>query len=200
MKGFASVTAPFDGIVTAREIDVGRLISAGNGSLTSKEMFRVAQITPMRIFVNVPQAYSSEIFDGQTAELRVQERPGKVYPAKVSHSSHEIDMGSRSMLSILTTPNEKGELLPGMYAQVRFTMANAKPLLRVAGDTVMTTKAGPRVAVVDDAHVVHFRAVVLGQDLGSEVEIVSGLHEGDMVVSNPADSVQEGAVVEVRAR
>jgi len=200
MQKFSTVLAPFDGIVTAREVDVGWLISAGSGSLTSKEMFRVAKVTPMRIFVNVPQAYSGMIFDGQTAELRVQERPGTVFPARVSHSSHEIETGSRSMLSILVTPNERGELLPGMYAQVRFNLSNAKPLLRIPGDTVMTTKNGPRVAVVGGDQVVHFKSVALGQDFGSEVEVVSGLHEGDVVVSNPGDFVQDGVAVDTRER
>jgi len=199
MKGFASVTAPFDGIVTARNVDIGTLINAGNTS-ASKEMFRVAKITPLRIFVNVPQAYVQEIHSGQTAELRVQERPGQIFAARITNISDSLDAASRAMLVILETPNPTGALYPGMYAQVHIAAANSKPLLRVPGDTVMITTNGPRLAIVGAGNVVHFRSVTLGEDLGSEVEILSGLNPGELVISNPSDTVQEGAIVEVRAR
>ena len=199
MKGFASVAAPFDGIVTARNVDIGTLINAGNAGV-SKEMFRVARITPLRIFVNVPQTYVEEIHNGQTAELRVQERPGQIFPARITNISNSLDATSRAMLVILETPNPTGALYPGMYAQVLFAAAKSKPRLRVPGDTVMLTPNGPRLAVVGADHVVHFRNVTLGEDLGSEVEILSGLQPGELVVSNPSDSVQEGVSVEVRNR
>jgi RND family efflux transporter MFP subunit len=199
MKGFASVTAPFDGIVTERLIDVGTLINSGNDGI-SKEMFRVAKLTPLRIFVNVPQSYVQEIHPGQTAQLRVQELPNQIFPAQVVRISNSLDMASRAMLAILMTPNTAGTLYPGMYVQVHFAAGKGKPLLRVPGDTVMVTKNGPRVAIVGADNVVHFRPVKIGEDLGSEVEIISGLREGELVISNPADVVQEGAVVEVRRR
>jgi len=199
MKGFASVAAPFDGIVTARNVDIGTLINAGNTS-ASKEMFRVAKITPLRIFVNVPQTYVQEIHDGQLAELRVQERPGQIFPARVTNISNALDAASRAMLVILETPNPTGALYPGMYAQIRFAASKSTPRLRVPGDTVMLTPNGPRLAVVGADRVVHFRSVTLGEDLGSEVEILSGLQPGELVVSNPSDSVQEGATVEIRTR
>jgi RND family efflux transporter MFP subunit len=199
MKGFASVAAPFDGIVTTRNVDIGTLINAGNAGV-SKEMFRVARITPLRIFVNVPQTYVEEIHNGQAAELRVQERPGQIFPARITNISNSLDATSRAMLVILETPNPTGALYPGMYAQVRFAGAKLRPLLRVPGDTVMLTTDGPRLAVVGADHVVHFRSVTLGEDLGAEVEILSGLRPGELVISNPADSVQEGATVEVRTR
>ena len=199
MKGFARVTAPFDGIVTQRNVDVGTLINAGNGGAT-REMFRMAQIQPMRIFVNVPQTYVAEIRNGQSAELRVQERPGEVFPAHVSNVSGALDTNSRSMLVILETPNRDARLLPGMYAQVRFTTTRSAPVLRVPGDALIMGKAGPRVAIVGPDHVVHIRKVTVGQDLGAEVEVTSGLSEGEMVISHPADAVTEGAGVEVQGR
>jgi multidrug efflux pump subunit AcrA (membrane-fusion protein) len=104
------------------------------------------------------------------------------------------------MLAILMTPNTAGTLYPGMYVQVHFAAGKGAPLLRVPGDTVMVTKSGPRVAVVGADNIVHFRPVKLGEDLGSEVEIVSGLHEGELVISNPGDTVQEGVTAEVRRR
>ena len=124
-KAFAHVTAPFDGIVTARLMDVGTLVNAGNSG-ANHEIFRVADLNTMRIFVNVPQTWVSAIHDGQKAELRVQELPGKVFQATVAHTTHEVDTTSRSMLAVLRTPNPGHKLLPGMYAQVRF--ATSRPV------------------------------------------------------------------------
>lgn len=194
LKSFSRITAPFDGVVTARDVDIGTLINAG-----SKELFRVARIDPIRIFVNVPQAYVAAVTEGQAAELRVQERPGQVWTAKVTGISNSLDTTSRAMLAILQTPNPGGTLYPGMYAQVRFHLAQSKPALRIAGDALILGKAGPRVAVAE-AGIVHYRGVTLGQDLGSEVEITSGLNAGDLVISNPTDAVTEGAAVEIHKR
>lgn len=199
LQAFSHVTAPFDGIVTARNVDVGTLINAGNGG-ASKEMFRVARIQPLRIFVNVPQTYVEEMRNGQSAELRVQERQGQVFPAHVTNISSSLDANSRSMLVILETPNPGALLFPGMYAQVRFAGSRPRPTLRVPGDSVLMDKNGARVAVVGPDHVVHFRSVVIGQDLGSEIEVISGIAAGELVISNPSDAVQENAVVDVRAR
>jgi RND family efflux transporter MFP subunit len=195
LKSFARVTAPFDGVVTARNVDIGTLITAG-----SKEMFRVAQIQPMRIFVNVPQTNVASIHQGDSAELRVQEKPGQVFPAKVTGISTALDATSRAMLVILQTPNTGAVLYPGMYAQVRFAPAQGRPALRIPGDTLIMSKDGPRVAVVGTDHLIHFRSIAVAQDLGSEVEVSSGLSAGDMVVSNPSDAVRENAAVEVRSR
>jgi RND family efflux transporter MFP subunit len=199
LKAFARVTAPFDGVVTARNVDVGVLINSGNGG-ASKEMFRVAQIQPLRIFVNVPQTYVAQIHPGGSAELRVQERPGQVFPAHVKSISTSLDTASRAMLAILVTPNSDATLYPGMYAQVRFSAANAKPILRIPGDAVVLGTAGPRVATVGPDHIVHFKSITIGQDLGTEVEVTSGLAAGTLVISNPTDAVQENVVVEVRNR
>jgi RND family efflux transporter MFP subunit len=199
MKVFARVTAPFDGIVTARNVDVGTLINAGNGG-ASKEMFRVARIQPLRIFVNVPQAYVADMHNGQAAELRVQERPGQVFPARVTNISDSLDANSRAMLVILETPNPGAALYPGMYAQVRFTALHLTPELRVSGDAVLLTKNGPRVATVGPDHQVHFKNITIGQDLGMEVVVASGLTEGELVISNPTDAVHENVVVDVRQK
>ena len=199
MKGFARVTAPFDGVVTARNVDVGTLINAGNGG-AAREMFRVAQIQPLRVFVNVPQTYVEQVQSGQTAEIRVQEKPGQVFPARVTNISQSLDTNSRAMLVILETPNAGDVLFPGMYAQVRFISPRTKRALRVPGDTIVLAKTGPRVAVVGPDRVVHFHNVTLGEDLGSEVEVTSGIAEGDLLVSNPSDAVQDGVAVEIKAK
>jgi RND family efflux transporter MFP subunit len=195
LKAFARVTAPFDGVVTARDVDIGTLINAG-----SKELFRVAKIDPIRVFVNVPQTYAGGIATGQSAEVRVEERPGQVWAARVTGISNSLDTNSRAMLVILETPNPGGTLYPGTYAQVRFATARARQALHIPGDALVLGTAGPRVAVVGEDGIVHFRAVAIGQDLGSEIEITSGLNAGDLVISNPTDAVSEGAAVEVRRR
>jgi RND family efflux transporter MFP subunit len=195
LKSFSRITAPFDGVITARDVDVGTLINAG-----TKELFKVAQIDPIRIFVNVPQAYVASIAQGQTAEVRVQERPGQVWHAQVTGISPTLDPNSRAMLAILRAANPEGTLYPGMYAQVRLHVAQGKAALRIPGDALVLGKTGARVAVAGDDHLVHFRPVTIGQDLGAEVEVTSGLHEGELVVSNPTDAVTEGAAVEIRKR
>jgi RND family efflux transporter MFP subunit len=197
MKSFARVTAPFDGMITARLVDIGTLINSGNGGST-KEMFRVAQIGTMRIFVNVPQTYVSSIKSGEPAELRVQELPGQVFQAVVSRFTHEVDASSRSMLAILQVPNPRGILLPGMYAQVRFTTARTTPAVLIPGDALVLGSKGPRVATVDAGNLVRFREIRLGNDNGSEVEVLSGLSPGDLVIMNPTDAVRDGVQVEAR--
>lgn len=197
MKAYSRVTAPFDGIITARNVDIGTLINSGNGG-AAKEMFRIAEIATMRIFVNVPQSYVGAIHDGERGELRVQELPGCVFQAVVSRFTHEVDTGSRSMLAILLVPNPQEVLLPGMYAQVRFSTSRANSALLIPGDALITGSKGTRVAAVDAENRVHFRDVRVGIDYGTEVEILSGLAAGDLVVMNPTDSVREDARVEVR--
>ena len=197
LKQFAQVTAPFDGVVTSRTTDVGSLINSGNGG-PSKEMFRVAQIDVIRVFVNVPQADVNLIRPGQAAEMRVQERPGMMFPATVSSFANSLDTNSRAMLVICRVDNAKRLLFPGMFAQVKFATLRERSTIVIPGDTVMMSKSGPRVALVDAGNVVHFRNIVIGTDLGSEVEVASGLAAGDLVVSNPTDAIAEGATVEVR--
>ena len=197
MKAFSRVTAPFDGMVTARNVDVGTLINAGNDGI-SKAMFSVAQTGTMRVFVNVPQAYAGSIRAGMAAELRVQELPGQVFHANVARFTHEVDAGSRSMLAILLIPNPRGTLLPGMYGQVRFPGAkSASGAVTIPGDALVLSSQGPRVAVVDADSRVHFRTVKIGTDFGNEVEITSGLAAGEVVIMNPADAAKDGALVEV---
>lgn len=196
MKSFARVTAPFDGLITARLVDVGTLINSGNAG-ASKEMFRVAQIDTMRVFVNVPQTYVGSIQSGQAAELRVQELPGQLFQAKVSRFTHEVDAASRTMLAVLQVPNPRGTLLPGMYAQLRFATARTTSAVLIPGDAMVLGSKGPRVATVDAENRVHFREIRIGNDTGSEVEVLSGLSPGDLVVMNPTDAVRDGVQVQV---
>jgi RND family efflux transporter MFP subunit len=197
MKSFAHVTAPFDGIVTYRVMDVGTLVNSGNGG-ANHEIFRVADINTMRIFVNVPQTWVGAIHNGQTAELRVQELPDKVFSAVVAHSSHEVETSSRSMLVILRTPNPQHQLLPGMYAQVRFATSRAVSTLLIPGDALLNGKQGTRVATVGQDGKVHFASVRVGNDFGNEIEILDGLAPGTPVIMNPTDAVREGTEVDAQ--
>ena len=197
IKAFARVTAPFDGIVTARNVDIGTLINSGNGG-PAREMFRVAEVGTIRVFVNVPQAYVGSIRTGQKVELRIQELPGHVFTANLERFTHAVDASSRSMLAILLVPNPRGILLPGMYAQVRFAATRSTPAVLIPGDALLVGTKGTRVASVDAENRVRFRNIQVGIDYGNEVEVLAGLEPGDLVVMNPTDAVREGVRVDVR--
>ena len=197
LKSFSKVTAPFDGIITSRNMDIGTLVNAGNGG-PNREIFRVAQIQRMRIFVNVPQTYASLIRTGQQAELRVQELHSQMFPATVARTTSSVDANSRTMLAILETPNPKGVLLPGMYAQVKFSFPGSKTALLVPGDALLLGREGPRVAVAGPDHVLHMRSIHIVHDYGADLEVDSGVADGDLVVLNPNDRVRENVRVEPR--
>ncbi len=197
MKAFARITAPYDGVITSRNVDPGWLINSGNGG-AARELFHIAQIQVLRIFVNVPQTNVASMHPGQTAELRVEELPGQVFSARVTRIANALDANSRAMLTVLEVPNPSGVLMPGMYAQVRFSTGRAEAAVLVPGDTLILGRQGPRVAVVGSDHRIHLRQIRIGQDLGSEIEVVSGLSAGEMVVANPSDAVRENALVDVR--
>src|SRR5450755_267863 len=197
MKAFARITAPFAGVITARNVDIGTLVNSGNGG-PARELFHIAQIQVLRIFVNVPQTNVASMHPGQTAELRVQELPGQVFAAHVTRIANALDATSRAMLTVLEVPNPRGVLMPGMYAQVRFSTGRAEAAVIVPGDVLILGRQGPRVAVVAPDHHIHLRSIRIGQDLGSEIEVVSGLSAGEVVVANPSDAVRENALVEVR--
>jgi RND family efflux transporter MFP subunit len=200
LKAFARVIAPFDGVVTSRNMsmDPGTLINSGNGGPT-REMFRIAQVETMRIFVNVPQAYAPLVHDGLRAELRVQELPGQVFSAFVKRTARSVDANARTMLAILETPNPRASLLPGMYSQVKFSFPGDKSGLLVPGDALLLGREGPRVAVVAPDHIIHMRRVHIAHDFGADLDIDSGLAAGELVVLNPTDQVRDNVRVEVRA-
>lgn len=197
MKGFARITAPYDGVITSRNVDPGWLVNSGNGG-PARELFHIAQIQVLRIFVSVPQTYVGSIHPGQTAEVRVQELPGQIFSARVTRIANALDTGSRAMLTVLEVPNPRGVLMPGMYTQVRFATGRAEAAVIVPGGVLILGREGPRVAVVGPDHRVHLRPIRIGQDRGAELEVVSGLSAGETVVANPSDSVRENAAVAVR--
>ena len=196
MKSFNRLVAPFDGVITFRSVqsDLGTLITAGNTS-SSREIMRVAQIDVLRVFVSIPQTYAGMIHDGIPADLTIDEIPGRAFHTSVAGITHSVDSNSRTMLAVLMVQNPKEELLPGMYAKARFSLPHTVKVLMLPADALMLPTEGPRVAVVGEDHRVHFQQVTLGRDYGAEVEIQSGLSEGDLVVLSPSDAIREGVTV-----
>ena len=193
MKAFASVTAPFDGTITARLTDVGQLITAGSGH----ELFRLAQTHPLRVYVRVPQTMSRAIAPGQTAELILDQMPGGKIPARVVRTAGAIDPGSRTLLTELQVDNANGAILAGSYAQVRFSDSVAAPTLTLPANTLLFRAEGMCVGVVNADNKVEVRTVKLGRDFGQTVEILEGAGAGDRVIMNPPDSLASGLSVRV---
>jgi RND family efflux transporter MFP subunit len=191
VQGYRVVKAPFDGIVTLRNVDVGALVNSGNTLL-----FRVAQTGRLRTYVNVPQTNASSIRIGQLASLSVSTLPGRHFPGAVARTAKALDPASRTMLVEVQVPNPDGALLPGMYAQVDLNSARPNPPLLIPGDALIVRANGTEVALVRSDHTVHLQQIQIGRDYGDRLEIVSGLAVGDMLIANPGDAVVEGAKVE----
>jgi RND family efflux transporter MFP subunit len=197
MRSFERVVAPFDGIVTARNVDPGALITAGSAS-DKRELFRMAKTGELRIFVNVPQSYSVAIHPGQTAVIRVNEFQGKQFPGKIVRTSDSLDPSSRTLLTEIHIPNADHMLRPGMFASVRFTLdRTAKTIIAPAGIMLFRTD-GPHIALVTADQKLHFEKVVPGRDFGSTIELLAGANEGDRAVLNPTDDLSEGMKVDVK--
>ena len=194
MKSFSKLTAPFDGVITYRNPDIGTLITAGANN--QKEVFRVSDISKIRIFVNIPQAYVASVKPGTPAIVHVEDI-NKDYRLKVGGIANALDMNSRTMLAVLRVPNEGGPLMPGMFSRVKMMLPNAPSVMAVPADAVVSRNEGQMVAVVGPDQRVHFRKVVVARDTGSNVEVTAGLSVGDRVVLNPTDEVREGAQVDV---
>lgn len=201
LKIYTKLLAPFDGIVTYRspQSDPGTLISAGN-TTQSRELIKVSEIDTLRIFVNVPQSYSTLIHAGQKADLIVDEFPGRTFSATVRGTTNSVDPSTRALLAVLLVDNRKGELLPGMYSKVRFALPHMVSVMMLPADALMLKTDGPHAAVVGADHKIHLHKLVLGRDFGAELEVNSGLEEGDAVVLNPNDTIREGVVVDARDR
>jgi multidrug efflux pump subunit AcrA (membrane-fusion protein) len=212
LQDYKMIRAPFSGVVTARNVDVGALISAsgaGQGASpmspgglqtsSGNEIFRVAQIGTIRILINVPQANAPGIHVGMPAELTVNEFPDRKFAGKVTRTANELDPNVRTLLVEVQVANQDGKLLPGMYAQIRFQSHRDKPPLLVPGDTLIAGNAGLEVAVLGDApdgaKKIHLQPVQIGRDFGTETEVLSGLAGDELLVVNPGDVVREGALV-----
>jgi len=196
MEAFKHVYAPFSGVLTKRNIDVGALINAGNAG-PDKELFDVAQVDPLRVYVNVPQTYSPAIKIGMKAFLEQGEYAGQQFEGQVVRTSESIDPTTRTLLAEIDVPNHNGKILPGAYAQVHFAAKINAPRLTVPINTLLFRAEGPRAAVVGSDNKVQLRPIGIGRDYGSAVEVVSGLQASDQIIVNPADSLEDGQQVNV---
>jgi len=196
LAGFERIVAPFDGVVTARNTDIGQLIAAGNN--TGPELFRVADMSRLRLYVHVPQVYAAALRRGVTADLELPDRPGKTFTATVDSTSSAIDMSSRTLLVQLIVANPNDELLPGAYAEVRFKLpSDLGASYKLPANVLLFRGDGMNVATVDGKGHVVMKPVTVGRDYGSDVEIVRGLSANDEVILSPPDSLTAGAVVQV---
>jgi RND family efflux transporter MFP subunit len=192
VAGFARITAPFAGTITVRRLDVGELITAGEG----QELFRLAQTDKLRVFVRVPQNYARGTIVGQTADLLLPEMPGRKFEAKVVRTAGALDAATRTLLTELEVDNAKGEILAGSYAQVRLAEARPEAALTLPSNTIIFRSEGPQIAVVVNGHV-SLRPAKLGRDFGSAVELQGGVEPSDQVIANPSDALTEGVAVRV---
>ena len=199
MANFKNITAPFDGVVTARETDVGALINAGSGTGggSGPELFRVADIHMMRIYVQVPQQLSAGIKAGLNAELHLPQYPNKTFKGAVATTSSAINPNARTLLVELHADNPDGELQPGAYVQVDFELPSDPDIVRIPTSALVFREQGMEVAAIDANSTIELRPIKLGRNLGTEVEVVQGLKLSDRLVNSPPDSLATGDKVRV---
>jgi RND family efflux transporter MFP subunit len=191
LQGFTRVMAPFDGVITRRNVEVGDLVDS-----SGKALFMLTQMDPLRIYVNVPQSYAQLVRAGQKVVVTQAELRGRTFTGEVARSAGAIDPATRTMQVEINLPNRDGTLLPGAYVQVDLPLAGAKTLV-VPTNVLLFRGEGTRVALVDGASRVRLKAVTLGRNLGESIEVLGGIADGDRLVVNPSDSLAEGDSVAV---
>jgi RND family efflux transporter MFP subunit len=194
LEDFKIVKVPFDGIVTARNTDIGALVNSGSGN----PLFTVAQVKPLRVYINVPEGMASDVAVGANAELRFNEFPGREFSGKVVRTAGAIDPNSRTLLTEVDVPNDSGELFPGAYTQVRLVAGANNRSVLVPANTLLFRSEGAAVGVVNQDNVVELKKIKIGRDLGNQLEVTQGLNFDDRIIVNPSDSLAAGQKVKVR--
>jgi RND family efflux transporter MFP subunit len=197
LESFKRVLAPFDGVVTARNTDIGALINAGQSA--GSELFRVADTHKLRIYVQVPEAYAAAAKPGLEAELRFTEQANKKYLAQTVRTSNALDPTLRTLQVELQLDNANRDVFPGAYAEVHFKLAGNAESLRLPATTVLFRAAGLQVATIDADKRIKLKSIVQGRDFGNTIEILSGIEANDVVVVNPPDSIADGVQVRIAA-
>ncbi len=208
LQSFERVYAPFDGIVTARNVNVGQLVDSGSnggtGSSTNfgvangpQELFHVSSMDTVRIFINVPGAYVPEARPGVKTNIDLVEYPGRVFQGTIVRTANAIDVATRTLLVEVDIPNRKHELLPGAYAQVHLQLPMKKPALIIPVDALLFRSEGLRVVTVDAQNHAHLQPITVGRDWGTKIEVLTGLTQNDRIVDSPPDSIAEGESVNV---
>lgn len=196
LKRYTRLTAPFDGVVTARNIDVGALVNSGASGTAGSELFVVSDLHKLRVYVQVPQRQVALIQPGSSATLNVPERPGQTYKATVQSLSQAINTSTGTMLIQLAVDNTGGQLLPGAYATVRFDIPATKDTVLVPPGALITGKNGTQVATVDAGNRIRLKPVTVARDMGNAIQL-DGVTRADRIIDSPPDGVADGDVVKV---
>jgi len=196
LQSFEHIDAPFSGVVTARNTDIGDLIDAGSGSAQPKDLFRIAATGKLRVFVAVPEIYAPNIHDGDTATLTLDEYPGQQFTGRVARNSNAIDMASRTLNVEVDVDNPQNKLLPGAYVFVHFKLPQQQAQLSVPASALLFRSEGLRVAVVSNGRV-HLQPITIAKDNGATLQVADGLNPSDQIILDPADSIAEGQPVRV---
>jgi len=197
LESFKHIYAPFSGVITRRNVDIGTLINAGNGG-SSQQLFFLAQTDPIRVYLSVPETAAPSVHAGLSAFLELTQYPGQSFEGKVVRTAEAIDTATRTLLTEVDVPNHNGALLPGGYAQVHLGVKVTGARLQVPVNALLFRSEGLRTVVVDPDHKLHLRQITVGRDYGTSLEVLQGLDVKDWIVLNTADSLEEGQEVRVK--
>ncbi len=197
LQAFQKIYAPFAGVITARNTDVGALIDSGSSGGVRTELFHIVQPDKLRVYVSVPQVYSQAAKPGLTADLTLSEFPGRPFQGKLVRTANAIDPTSRTLLVEIAVDNPTGQLFTGSYAEVHLKLPTAASAFILPVNTLLFRSEGLRVAAVGDDQKVELKQITLGHDFGSEVEVIAGLNGNEKIIVNPPDSVTTGETVRI---
>lgn len=202
LQSFERITAPFDGVITARNTDVGQLINAGNPGTSAaasgaRELFHIASINTLRVFINVPQIYSRDAKPSTSADLTLSQYPGRKFQGKLVRNANAIDLATRTLLVEVDVNNRTGELLPGSYAEVHLKLDASTPTLMLPVSALIFRSEGLQVATLQGSDHAHLIPIVMGRDFGTQVEVASGLAQGQKVIDSPPDSLVDNEQIRV---
>ena len=197
LEGFKHVYAPFDGVITRRTVDPGALINAGNAGAAGRELFDIARTDPLRVYVSVPQAYAPAIHVGLNSVVTLQEFPGQKFSATVARTADSIDVTTRTLLTEVDVPNKDGKLLPGSFGEAHFNPKIDAKKVTIPVNAMLFRREGAQVAVVGSDSKVQLRPITIGRDYGTTLEVVGGVDANDLVIVNPADSIENGQKVNI---
>jgi RND family efflux transporter MFP subunit len=196
LQSYEKVLAPFSGTITARNVDKGALVTSGSGT-TLTSLFSIADTSGLRVFIDVPQNSTPGITENLEADVLVRELPKDAFKAKVVRTAKSLDPSTRTLRTELYLPNPEGTLLPGMYVQVKITVARENPGILIPARTLVFRKEGPRVVVVTPDQKAELRQIKLGRDFGPEIEVIHGLAGQELLIENPTDDLETGQIVRV---
>lgn len=197
LQSFEKIYAPFDGVITVRNTDIGALINSGSGGGSQTALFQIAQTGTLRVYVNVPEAYSQAAKPGLTADLVLSEFPGKRFQGKLVRTAEAIDQATRTLLIEVDVPNPTGTLLSGAYAELHMRLPTAITAYTLPVNTLLFRKEGLRVVAVDGKNRADLKRIIMGHDFGNEVEVIAGLDGNEQIIVNPPDSIEQGQEVRI---